>query len=501
MSPRINNYLESSGAYKLVVVFVLFALIFFGAFLFIKLGYSPLFAAAIIPSAILLGLFFSRAPKTCAACVFAFSFLGIGLGRYIPGFKMGIAFDGCILVFLFVIAFNTLFSKVEWKKGSNIGSFLSLIWLIYCFLELFNPHSVSSEAWLTAVRWEAFYFFVVIFFTPIIISNVRVLKKFCYLLSFLTILAIIWILKQKYIGLNAAEYRWLLDPVIRNTHILPFGIRYWSFFIDAANAAVTFGLCASFFGIVALFSRKGKERNYFFIISFLALWASLFTGTRSHLVIPFVSLIVLIICAKNSKFSLLAIFFLVCVFVFFRYTNIGNSNIYIWRARSAFHFEEDASYQLRVVNHAKIKQYMSDKPFGIGIGLAEWKGLKYNSNSKIASIMTDSWIYTLFVETGIVGVLLYLVVFLSMLAYGVWIVLFKLKTQYIRGVAIASIGGAAGVLLASYGNEVLAQFPNGIIVFIFLGIIFSCPDLDVQYQDYLASCNNKDLLSDGNAKR
>lgn len=480
MSNGVNNISGAgSGSYasKIVGLVLLLSFVFFVCVVLWKLELSLTFAF-FVPVAVFLALLFVRAPKTYAIILFSLFYLFAGIGRYVPAIKIGIAFDGGLVIFTFLVFLATLFGKINWKNSMTGASLLTFIWLIYCFFELFNPKVVSTSAWVVTVRWTAIYYFIVVFFTPLVINQTKDVKHFVYVWAALTVFAVLWILKQKYIGLDKYESIWLADPIISNTHVLPFGIRYWSLFTDAANAAACLALSSAFFGILMFFADNKKEKRFFAFIAVLSLWGSLFTGTRSHLVIPFCALLVLIVCARNKKLAFWSIVTIIALIAFFRGTNIGDANRYIWRARSAFFFNQDASYLVRQKNHAKIKAYMADKPFGIGLGLAEWKAKRFVGTSAMAEVNTDSWIYTLFVETGIVGVLLYVAIYMYFIIYGMWISLFKLKSKFIRGVAIASTGGIAGMLASSYGNEILIQFPNGIIVFVLIALIFACPYLD-----------------------
>src|SRR5574344_71071 len=474
-----SSYGSTPSVYKMVMVVGLLAVTAIVSIVLNKAGYD-FELAVIVPLAVAAAILCLGAPKTFAAIILVAQYLFVGLGRYMQ-FKVGIFFDGCLLVFLFVITFNTLFAKVEWKRGFNSATFFAFIWFLYCLFELFNLRTYSYNAWLVGVRWTSVYMLLIILFVPVLITDIKSLRAFIYIFSGLTLLAAVWIIRQKYIGLDQAELAWLSDPRIRNTHVLPFGIRYFGFYSDAANAAVSLALSGSFFIVTSLFIKKRKERNYFFFVGAVAFWVSLYTGTRSQMIVPLIALILMVLCSRNGKLMFWSALFLISIFVFFRYTEIGNGNVYIWRARAAFHYDSDASYISRVINHKKVAAYMKGKPFGVGIGMAETRALKYNAESEIAKINVDSWIYLLYVETGIVGLSLYLAMFAFFFIHGIRLALFKLRTKFIRGVVVASTGCVMGVLAASYGNEVLAQFPNGVIVFTLVAIVFVSPYLDKEY--------------------
>jgi hypothetical protein len=449
------------------------------SFILMRMGYNALFAC-LFPALLAVVLIFAGAPKSFALFLFILSYTMVAAWRYIPSLKPGIIFDIALSALLFLMLFNTLFGRVDWKRGFNKASLISFIWLIYCLLEYFNLKSNSTDAWLIAVRWTGVYLFALIFLTPIQITSIKNLKYFVYTYSFLALFTIAWIFRQKFIGLDQTEYAWLSDPTVRTFHILPSGIRYWSFLTDAANAAVCLALSGAFFGVLFFFSEKKNEKFYFAFISILSLFASMLTGTRSHVVIPFLSILILALCSKSKKLIVWSIIIIAVVFVFFRFTNIGNSNSYVYRIRSAFHYEHDASFNLRREHHEQIRAYMKDKYFGVGLGMSEQKALKFDPNSEIAKIPTDSWLYTVFVETGLVGVVIYISLFVYFIAHGINISLHKLKNKFVRGVTIAATGCVLGILVSAYGNAILAQFPNGIVTFVLVGVIFSAEYLDDQ---------------------
>jgi hypothetical protein len=214
MANGINNMAgasSSSYASKVAGLTLILLLVVFSCILLWKMELSLAFAF-FIPVAVLLALLFIRAPKTYAIILFSLFYLLAGIGRYFPSIKVGIAFDGGLVIFTFILFFSTLFGKIDWKNSMNGASLLTLIWLIYCVFELFNPKVVSTNAWVVTIRWTAIYYFVVVFFTPLVIGQTRDVKHFVYVWALLTIFAVFWILKQKYIGLDKYESIWLADP-------------------------------------------------------------------------------------------------------------------------------------------------------------------------------------------------------------------------------------------------------------------------------------------------
>jgi O-antigen ligase len=147
--------------------------------------------------------------------------------------------------------------------------------------------------------------------------------------------------------------------------------------------------------------------------------------------------------------------------------------------RTAFSFSKDASFNVRLENQKKMRTFMGDHPFGIGLG-----GSKHaNEGDEIHGIATDSSFVFIWVETGIFGLICYIVLCLTILGYGTYYVLFRLKDRRVKSIAMASTAGLAGIMVAGYANEVLHQMPTGQTVYILMGVIMLSPYLDKKLSD------------------
>lgn len=157
---------------------------------------------------------------------------------------------------------------------------------------------------------------------------------------------------------------------------------------------------------------------------------------------------------------------ILAVFIFFSSTNIGGSNANIRRMRTAFD-TEDASLNVRFRNQQKMREFMPDNPFGIGIGKAK----NAEEGDHMYNIATDSSLIYIWVETGIVGLVFYIFIFLFVLVRGTYDIFFKIKNIELKGILSALVAGVAGMLVTGYGNEILQQFPTGPILYIFMAFI------------------------------
>jgi hypothetical protein len=322
---------------------------------------------------------------------------------------------------------------------------------------------------------------LIILFVPIVLEGKKEIRIFFNALAVLTILGALTAIRQKIFGFNRFEWTWLYAGDHYRTHIINTGIRYFSFFTDAANFGTSMGLSFVVFAILGFSEVKTVKKIFYFVTMVLSFIGFLLSGTRSAIAIIIVGIATFVIIVKNSKYIISLGSVMIAGVLLLMFTNVGNGNQYIRRMRTAFD-SEDASFQVRVMHHAEMRKYMKGHLFGVGIGLAGGKALRYVPDSSLAQIPTDSWLYSLWIETGIVGLSLYLLIMLAIIFYGAYCSFFRLKDKVLRRYNNIAVSVLAGILVTSYANEVLAQFPNGIIVFICISIIFITVRLDKEQE-------------------
>jgi O-antigen ligase len=139
--------------------------------------------------------------------------------------------------------------------------------------------------------------------------------------------------------------------------------------------------------------------------------------------------------------------------------------------RTAVHLTEDPSFQVRLQNQKILKSYMADKPFGAGIGTSEYWGKKFSPNTFLANIATDSLYVKIWVETGIIGLFIWLVLILWIIFRGAYLIN-KIKDKQYKIQLISLWAGLIGIFVANYGNSVMTQFPTLVISYLSIGYIF-----------------------------
>ncbi len=120
---------------------------------------------------------------------------------------------------------------------------------------------------------------------------------------------------------------------------------------------------------------------------------------------------------------------------------------------------------------------MKDKYFGEGLGLGGVEAQRFGK-TYINSIPVDSWYVKLWVETGVVGLTLYLIIYATALIWGSYLLMTKLKDPQLRGMMSALASGCFGMILSAYGNSFFGQYPTHFLVFISLALLSISPKLD-----------------------
>ena len=471
-----QNY-EGNERRRLQYVIVILSISVFTIVL-LQYGLIPALALSFLPLIIYAIIQLVNEPTYALLGVFIANYFIMGVTRYVTGLQGGIVIDGLLLATLFFLLLYNLNNPVSWVSLRNPLTLLTGIWLLYCLVLVFNPETTLNH-WAAGVRALAVYFFLFPVLTALLLNQFKYLKWFLFLWSVLTLLAIGKSLMQKFIGFDSAELYWLHVLGGSRTHIIYTGVRYFSFFTDAASFGCNMGMSLVVFGITALYTRSKPLRIYYIAVALLAGYAMMISGTRAAIAVPFAGFAFFVLLSKQWKIMIPGVLLILALFVFFKFTYIGHGNAEIRRMRSAFNVTEDASYMLRKQNQEKMRVFMNDHPFGIGIGEAK----RAEPGDNMYDLPTDSSMVFVWVETGIVGLILFLLIFLVVLLKGSYDVFIVIQNRELRGLLSALLGGVAGMLVSSYGNEMLQQFPNGPIVYMCMAFIFMGPKLDKEISE------------------
>lgn len=427
------------------------------------------------------GILILRYPQLMLFIIFTINYFILGITRYVPIEGISLIMDILyVLTLILIILHSALYHNIEWKRCFHILSVLSFVWACYCLLEIMNPSAVL-EGWILS-RGLIINGLIITILTSLLCTKYEILKGILFIFSLFTVLAILKTLMQKYIGFDTYEVRWLNNGGA-TTHLIRSGTRYFSFFTDASNMGSNMGAASIILGISSLYMKNKAFKIYYVIVSLTSLYAMMLSGTRGAIIVPLAGLALYTVVSKQTRSILSGTAFLVFIYVFFAFTMIGQGNSTIRRMRTAFTPSEDASYIVRKENQKKLKGYLKYRPFGEGLGLSgDGLGAKV-SQRFTTSIPTDSWYVKIWVETGIVGLILYLGMIFITIGRGTWILMFNVQDPELKGILAGWLCAIFGMFLSAYGNSFWGQFPTMVIAFMGMSFILNGKYFDKELSD------------------
>lgn len=418
-----------------------------------------------------------------AMCFFLF-----GLSRYLKGVQVGLGMDGILILTYLALFMNKFRERIDWSPANKDITLLATIWLGYSLFELVNPEAHSTAAWFSG-RGVSVYMFLLVPLTLIFINTSRKLDYILYIWGAFSILAALKGIGQMKFGLDSAEQGWLNEGNYK-THVLFGKLRVFSFMSDAGQFGGTQGYAAVVATIYAMAQKEWKKKWFFIIVALFSFYGMIISGTRGAISVPLAGFMTFFVLRKNVKVLSFGVAILALVFIFFRFTTIGQGNDQIRRMRTAFD-PNDASLQVRLDNQRLLKSYLASRPFGGGIGHGGVKAQKYLPNAFLSQVATDSWYVLIWVEQGIVGLLLHLFILFYTVGKASYKVMFKIRDPLLKLKMSALIAGMVGVMVASYGNAVLGGMPTGLLIYISMAIMLNSAVLDTPAENTVEPVQSK----------
>jgi hypothetical protein len=364
--------------------------------------------------------------------------------------------------------------KWEWKNAFNIFSITYILWLLYIMLSLLNPdvriHDLQSNRGVFIGTPICYLLSGIIMNTP------KKLRTTLLLLGLFVITAAAKAYWQKAKGFDTVESTWLMAGAW-TTHILRSGIRYFSFFSDAGNFGAIMGMFTIIFGIISVHVKQRISRVFCLTITVLAAICLLMSGTRGAMIVPLAGMALYVTLSKNFKIIISTTLIGAAIFSFFYFTDIGESNTFISRMRTAFRPSDDASFNVRLDNQRRFAYYLKDKPFGIGVG-GTIVDTRHLMNKDEEFIPTDSHYVGIWVQNGIVGLYIYIGIMIVVLLRACYVLMFKIKHKQLRNILAALLCGIFGLWLNGYVGRAMGFLPGLFLIAMFMSFILNGPDLD-----------------------
>jgi hypothetical protein len=318
--------------------------------------------------------------------------------------------------------------------------------------------------------------FLIIPLTLLFVNDLRKLNLIFYLWGILSVIVTLKGITQLQFGVDPWERAWL-DEGNYKTHILFGQLRAFSFLSDAGQFGANQAYSGVVAAIVSLAVKEWKKKFFFLIVAGLSFYGMIISGTRGAISIPIIGFAAFFVLRKNKTVMFSGFILLLLVFYFFKFTTIGQGNYQIRRMRSAFD-SNDASLQVRLENQRILKTYMASRPFGGGIGHGGVKAQKYLPSAYLSQIPTDSGYVLIWVEQGIVGLILHLLILFYVVGKASYKIMFRIRDPNVKLKMAALVSGMLGIMVANYGNAVLYQMPTSILFYISMALVMKMEEFD-----------------------
>lgn len=444
----------------LVTVFVL-ALALGGGWLIGTMGVQGAMLTVALPLVIAAVMAILLEPRIGLYIYFNLSFL-IGATRFLQSdIPVGTGLDGLLVLTLVSTLLNG--QRMNWKRLHNPAFYALLLWLVYSILEYWNPNAPYPPAWFYHARsfslsWTILA--IIVSVNPITKGNVWLM--ICTWLVW-SVLAAFWAFKQQYIGLEPAEVAWLASGAEKQ-HVLWGQLRSFSFYSDAGQFGSEMA-GATLVGIIMMSRTKSWFwKGIYLILIFIYFWGFAVSATRSALFVIIGGYGAYLGLQRKIIPMLQAAAVAIPIVALLLFTNIGNGYYQIYRIRTALNPTKDESFLVRLENQQRLRERLKDLPFGVGIGSSSGAGVRFSPNHWAAQIPPDSWYVQLWIETGPIGLGIYLFMLAVMILSGLYR-LWQLKDPWAFTMMIALLAEFIGICVVSYSNPILGQFPTSTMLY------------------------------------
>ncbi|WP_137089476.1 O-antigen ligase family protein [Mangrovivirga cuniculi] len=375
--------------------------------------------------------------------------LGFTLGwvrKYLPvDIPVGLALDGVCFVLLIYILLR-MKSEKRFSFPNNALTWVWLTFVLYVFVQIANPYAYNRSLWFNGFRTALFPFMAYILFYNIV-QNKETVKLFIKAWLVLATLAALYGLFQEFFGFMDYEVQWLYQHPEVATRIFTFG--RWRRFSFLASP-MSFGIIMAYSSLLCMVLLAGPFNNQKkIILAFLIvlmLYAMSFTGTRTAYALVPIGLVFYAVLTFRKPIIIGVGVMLLAGVVFIIMPPLNAQHYIIQTAFSG----DDKSYNVRAQNQEFIQPYIQNHPIGFGLGST----MEASGNPVLSGFPPDSQFVQITLDTGWIGLLIYLTIFFLGLKIGVE-AYFKSNDGVMKIFLAALLTSIFTVMVANYPQEAM----------------------------------------------
>lgn len=327
------------------------------------------------------------------------------------GVPISNAIEGLCILLLIILYF-----KKGIRGSATLIGILITAWIGYQVIEVLNPNATSRVASFIAIR--ALIPLLCGFY--IVYNSIETKKDVLTYLTGLLILAsmsALYGLWQEFAGLPGYDFRWATSDERLYNLLFTWGrMRKFSFFFSPAD----FGMIMAITGTGALVGffliKKRTIKIFFAVAGIISLWAMLYSGTRTAMVMMVIGFVIFAAITLNRQ-VLIACGFMALVLVGLVLRPTSSRTLFVMM--TAFYASDDPSMNVRLRNQQMIRSHIQQHPIGFGMGTTGYLGMKYAPHTFVGAFPPDSEFVKIAIETGWIGLFFWCTVLALIFGYGI----------------------------------------------------------------------------------
>lgn len=366
-------------------------------------------------------------------------------------------------------------SAAFWKTPTSLAMLALFFFLL---LEVFNPEIGSREGWWNYFQKQILYllFYYVSF---LMLDSIEKIRRFVKLWIILATGVALWGIKQQYFGFTSFEDAWIhSDPNTTNLLFQGGMFRKFSLLPDPAAFGVMCTSSALFTLVLAIRTPIKKTRTQLYVITFLQIIASSYSGTRTCNVMLLAGLMSYIIFTLNERRTIIVLLSSVGIALFLLFGPLRNSPV-IFRIKTTFEGSKEPSNMVRDVNRKNIQPYIYEHPIGGGLQTCGEEGLKFYPDHRLAGYPPDSGYMKIMLEQGWVGLAINIIFYFIILQRGIS-GFYDSRKGEIKTLYIAFTVCFFSLTVGQYSQLGISQYPQYLFYLATLVIFYKLKEYDTK---------------------
>ncbi len=366
-------------------------------------------------------------------------------------------------------------SKDFWRTPISL---MFLLLFVFMLLEAFNPEvgGQGREGWFNFVR-KQILFVIFYYISFLMLDSIEKIRRFVKIWILMLIVLAVWGIKQQYFGFSAPEMAWInSDPAIAGLLFQGGVFRKFSLLPDPAAFGVMATCGALFTLVLAIRSPVKKNRKKLYVISFIMILVSSYSGTRTCNVMLIAGLLFYILFTLNERRSVIVLLTSIGLGIFILFGPLRYTPL-VYRISTTFNGSKDASNMVRDINRRNIQPYVYVHPLGGGLNTCGEEGRRFYPGHRLAGYPPDSGYMKIMLEQGWVGLALNLIFYFIILQRGMSGFYDSRRTE-IKNLYMAFTVAFFSITVGQYSQLAISQYPMYLYYIVTLVILYKLKEYD-----------------------